>query len=128
MADLHPDQDLLLDLALSDIDQQQRDALTGHLALCDPCRAEYAAIADSVDHVLAAAPGVAPPTGFSRSVLTAMGMTEPDGRASADDEARPSALPVPPKPSGVAAVGPGFSWPHWPPSLPCSRVWLGGWP
>jgi len=92
MADLHPDQGMLLDLALSDIDQQRRDALTGHLALCDPCRAEYAAIADSVDHVLAAAPVVAPPAGFSRSVLTAMGMTEPDGRTSAD-EARLSALP-----------------------------------
>ena len=53
----------------------QRDLLTGHLALCDPCRADYCAIADSVDHVLAAAPRVAPPAGFSRSVLAAMGMT-----------------------------------------------------
>jgi anti-sigma factor RsiW len=95
MTDLHPDEDLLLDLALSDVDQQRREALTGHLALCDPCRAEYAAIADSVDHVLAAAPVVDPPAGFSRSVLTAMGMTEPDRRASADDEAHLSALPRP---------------------------------
>lgn len=93
MADLHPDQDLLLDLALSDVDEHRRDALTGHLALCDPCRAEYAAIADSVDHVLAAAPVVAPPAGFSRSVLTAMGMTEHDGRPAADEQARHPVTP-----------------------------------
>ena len=80
MADLHPDEEMLLDLALSDIDQNQRDELTGHLARCDPCRAEYARIADSVDHVLAAAPRVAPPAGFSRSVLAAMGMAGDDSR------------------------------------------------
>jgi len=88
MTDQHPDEDLLLGLALSDVDQQQRDELTGHLALCDPCRADYAAIADSVDHVLAAAPLVAPPAGFSRSVLTAMGMARDDGRTSVHDDAR----------------------------------------
>ncbi len=74
MTDVHPDQDLLIDLALSDIDQQQRDEVVRHLALCDPCRRDYAAIADGVDHALAAAPWVAPPPGFSRSVLAAMGM------------------------------------------------------
>lgn len=74
MTDRHPDEALLLDLALSDIDGHARDELTRHIALCEPCRAEYAAIADAVDHVLAAAPRVAPPPGFSRSVLAAMGM------------------------------------------------------
>jgi hypothetical protein len=86
MTDWHPDEDLLLDLALSDLDQQQRDALTGHLALCDPCRADYAAIADSVDHVLAAAPRVAPPAGFSRSVLAAMGMPGHNSRTPIDNQ------------------------------------------
>jgi hypothetical protein len=71
----HPDEQLLLDLALAEVEGTQRDLLTGHLALCEPCRAEYCAIADSVDHALAAAPHVAPPAGFSRSVLTALGMT-----------------------------------------------------
>jgi hypothetical protein len=88
MADRHPDEDLLLDLALSDIHQQQRDELTGHLALCDPCRAAYAAIADSVDHVLVAAPLVDPPAGFSRSVLIALGMTGHDGRAAVEEGTR----------------------------------------
>ena len=86
MTDWHPDEDLLLDLALSDLDQQQRDALTGHLALCDPCRADFAAITDSVDHVLAAAPRVAPPAGFSRSVLAAMGMPDHGSRTPIDDQ------------------------------------------
>ncbi len=70
----HPDDDLLLDLALSDVEEPLRDNLTRHIALCEPCRAEYAAIADAVDHVLAATPRVAPPPGFSRSVLAAMGI------------------------------------------------------
>jgi len=76
VTDRHPDEVLLLDLALSDVDGHARDELTRHIALCEPCRAEYAAIADAVDHVLAAAPRVAPPPGFSRSVLAAMGMGE----------------------------------------------------
>ena len=75
MTDRHPDEQLLLDLALAEVDGIQRDLLTGHLALCEPCRSEYCAIADSVDHALAAAPRVAPPAGFSRSALAAMGMT-----------------------------------------------------
>ena len=75
MTDQHPDEQLLLDLALAEVEGTQRDLLTSHLAFCEPCRAEYCAIADSVDHALAAAPHVAPPAGFSRSVLAAMGMT-----------------------------------------------------
>lgn len=74
MTDRHPGEDVLLDLALAEVDEHQRDELTRHLALCEPCRAAYAALADSVDHVLVAAPRVAPTPGFSRSVLAAMGL------------------------------------------------------
>ena len=88
MTDQHPDEQLLLDLALGEVEGAQRDRLTGHLALCESCRAEYCAIADSVDHALAAAPRVAPPAGFSRSVLAAMGMT--------GDEVRHPLTPDPP--------------------------------
>ncbi|HEX6886501.1 MAG TPA: hypothetical protein VF143_00230 [Candidatus Nanopelagicales bacterium] len=77
MSDRHPEDDLLLDLALSDVDEQRRDSLTSHLALCEPCRTRYTALADSVDHVLAAAPRVAPPPGFSQSVMTALGIAGP---------------------------------------------------
>ena len=102
MTDQHPDEQLLLDLALGEVEGAQRDRLTGHLALCEPCRAEYCAIADSVDHALAAAPRVAPPAGFSRSVLAAMGMT-------GDEVRRPAQPPTPPPGSKVAGIGPG-SW------------------
>jgi hypothetical protein len=82
MTERHPDEQLLLDLALGEVDGMQRDLLTGHLALCEPCRSEYGAIADSVDHALAAAPRVAPPAGFSRSALAAMGMTSDEAEDS----------------------------------------------
>jgi hypothetical protein len=74
MPDLHPSEDLLLDLALSDVDDAARDRLTTHLALCERCRAAYATLADGVDHVLLAAPRVAPPAGFSGEVLAGMGV------------------------------------------------------
>lgn len=76
MTDRHPEEEVLLDLALSDVDEHQRDVLTRHLAVCEGCRATYAAIALGVDRVLLAAPRVAPPAGFSRSVLAAMGIAE----------------------------------------------------
>jgi hypothetical protein len=103
MRDRHPEDDLLLDLALSDVDEQRRDSLTSHLALCEPCRTRYAAVADSVDHVLAAAPRVAPPPGFSQSVMTALGIagaqpgTSPGAgvaSAAADGRARSTARAV----------------------------------
>lgn len=80
MADQHPSQDLLLDLALADIDDAGRDALNRHIALCQPCRVAYATLADGIDRVLTAAPSVAPPAGFSGSVLAAMGMGGAESR------------------------------------------------
>lgn len=88
MTDRHPGEDVLLDLALAEVDEHQRDELTRHLALCERCRAAYAAFADSVDHVLAAAPRVAPPPGFSRSVLAAMGMGGDDSTTRPTEGAR----------------------------------------
>ena len=82
MTDRHPDEDALLDLALSDVDERRRDDLTRHLADCELCRAEYAAIADAVDHVLVAAPRIDPPAGFSQAALRAMGIGERDSPAT----------------------------------------------
>lgn len=90
----HPDDGLLLELALSDLEQPGRDELLAHLAHCEPCRAEYSAIADTVDRVLAAAPLVPPPAGFSRSVLTAMGMAPETTAAATDLRHRPNLLLV----------------------------------
>ena len=102
MTDQHPDEQLLLDLALAEVEGTQRDLLTSHLALCETCRAEYCAIADSVDHALAAAPRVAPPAGFSRSVLEAMGF-------SADEAQKPvtSDRPAPVQPHRAEGIGRG---------------------
>lgn len=95
MADEHPIGDLLLDLAVSDVDVGHRADLTRHLDSCATCRAEYAALAGAVDRVLAAAPGVSPPPGFARSVLEALEALEADRsggrRRHGDDAAHPRA-------------------------------------
>lgn len=90
MTDRHPDHDSLVALALQDVDPAGRAHLSGHLAACPACRAEYAVIEDAVAQALVAAPAVAPPAGFSGRVLTAMGLEAPSG-------ARASHAPAPPR-------------------------------
>lgn len=89
----HPAEDLLIDLAISDVNDQSRDALASHLGRCPFCRARYREISDSVDQVLTAAPRVAPPPGFSASVLEAMGVLESGGVLEAGGEPRSPAAP-----------------------------------
>lgn len=74
MSDVHPSDERLVDLALTDLDSRDQDALTAHLARCEACRLRYSVIADTVDGVLAAAPSVAPPPGFLSDVLAAMSL------------------------------------------------------
>lgn len=94
MAEGHVTEDVLVDLALSELDERDSDAVTTHLALCEPCRARYAAVADGVEHVLLAAPRVQPPPGFSAAVLAAIGGQGPatgrvpGARAPAEREPR----------------------------------------
>lgn len=125
MADEHPIGDLLLDLAVSDVDVGQRAGLTRHLDACAACRAEYAALAGAVDRVLAAAPAVGPPPGLARSVLNALeaeadrsGARRPHGddvdhpraQAHGPGRARPRPSSVPDRPraarrgAGIAAA------------------------
>lgn len=80
MTEPHPDDDQLVALALGDVDDERRDALVRHVATCEHCHVQYRALADAVDHVLLAAPRVAPPLGFSTAVLAALGMA--DGAAT----------------------------------------------
>ncbi len=82
MSEPHPDEDLLLDLALADLVQPLADSVETHLSGCASCRAQYLQMADAVDHVLPAAPGIDPPAGFSRSVLDAMAARRASDRAS----------------------------------------------
>lgn len=90
MADLHPTEGLLLDLALAEVDEFQRDQLTTHLARCERCRTVYGQIADSVDHVLAAAPRVEPPPGLAGAVLAAIGLDGDAGSGRAEGASEPT--------------------------------------
>jgi anti-sigma factor RsiW len=74
VTDQHPGDDQLLDLALGDINDPEQERLLRHFAICQRCRAEYDAVAATVDGTLAAAPRVEPTPGFDRTVLDAMGM------------------------------------------------------
>lgn len=110
MPELHPSDERLVDLALNDVSGRDQDALSAHLAQCESCRLRYARIADSVDGVLAAAPSIAPPPGFTSSVLAALGIdpARPRPHRAGEDQA-PAQGGVHPgaRPSAVDASGPG---------------------
>lgn len=76
MTEWHPDTDQLVALALLGVDPAEQELLAAHLAACADCRAEYAAVDDSLQQTLAATPAIAPPAGFSGRVLDAMGISE----------------------------------------------------
>ncbi len=87
MTDLHPDDDLLLRLALDDVEEADREATLEHLATCQRCRNEYDALSATVEQTLAAAPGVEPSPGFDARALEAMGL-DPAAVADARPETR----------------------------------------
>ena len=76
MSENHPEADVLLDLALDDVADPERDRLIAHLAICAACRREYDALRGTVEDVLPAAPRIEPGPGFDRRVLDAMGLGE----------------------------------------------------
>lgn len=81
MTDRHPDDELLLALALDDVDDTERESTLRHLATCRRCRNEYDDLSATVEQTLAAAPSVEPTPGFDGRVLAAMGFDEAvDGR------------------------------------------------
>ena len=65
----HPDEDLLVELALGHAAPADRERAAAHLARCVACRRAYDELAGAVDLVLPAAPRVAPPPGFEARVL-----------------------------------------------------------
>jgi hypothetical protein len=75
MTERHPTEDLLLDLALGDVPEPDKELLTQHLSTCPECKDRYDAVHSSIELALPAAPRVQPPPGFDQSVLEAMGMT-----------------------------------------------------
>jgi anti-sigma factor RsiW len=70
MTEPHIADDHLVALALGQL--TDRPDLEGHLATCPACRQEYDACSSAVEHVLAAAPRVEPPSGFEARLLAAM--------------------------------------------------------
>jgi anti-sigma factor RsiW len=64
--------ELAPELALGVLAGDQRARALSHLARCDRCRGEVAALADAADAVLLVAPGREPPSGFESRVVAAM--------------------------------------------------------
>jgi len=87
MTDLHPDDDLLLALALDDVEDTEREATLRHLSACQRCRHEYDALSAAVEQTLAATPSVEPDAGFDARVLAALGFAEA-GAASEQERKR----------------------------------------
>ncbi|HET7328965.1 MAG TPA: hypothetical protein VFJ14_16965 [Nocardioidaceae bacterium] len=80
MADQHPTQDQLVDLALGEgalRDVTEQEPPGQHLSTCARCRAEYDEISTAIERSLAASPRIEPPPGFDRAVLDAMAMGTP---------------------------------------------------
>ena len=69
MTERHPDHDLVLDLALGQLDEPQRTAVVEHLRGCLPCRRDHDELASAVEQTLAAVPRKEPPPGFDTAVL-----------------------------------------------------------
>ncbi|MGH3951623.1 MAG: hypothetical protein ACRDSE_21305 [Pseudonocardiaceae bacterium] len=74
MTEQHPAEDLLVELALDDIERSEREEILHHLSVCARCRDSYATVAGAIDRTLAAAPRIEPPPGFDGSVVAALGL------------------------------------------------------
>ena len=68
----HLTEDALVGLALGDVEAAERERLSLHVDACAVCRAELTGFEDAVRHSLAASPAIAPPAGFSESVVATL--------------------------------------------------------
>lgn len=85
----HLGDDILVGLALDDLDPSQRADALEHLRSCGACRASYDGTRLAVEAVLPAAPVLEPSPGFDARVLAAMGMA--DSRPPTEAEPTPVA-------------------------------------
>lgn len=67
--DLHPDEDLLVEVVLGQAASTSRDEVVRHLSLCPTCRRDYDDLAGAVELVLPAIPRLAPPPTFEARML-----------------------------------------------------------
>jgi hypothetical protein len=73
VTDPHPDDDLLLALALDDLADPDRRWVMRHLATCHRCRNQYDDLSATIERTLPAAPVAEPSPGFDQRVLEALG-------------------------------------------------------
>ena len=78
---MHPDADLILDLALGHLSGPDRDGVVAHVADCPDCRGELEALTGAVESTLAAVPRTEPSAGFSAAVLERLQTRGPMERA-----------------------------------------------
>lgn len=86
----HPDDGLLLDVALGQADPPMRHEVGTHLVGCAPCRIAYDELAGAIERVLPAVPRVAPPPDFETAVLARLGERRRSGTLAAEDVTVPA--------------------------------------
>lgn len=90
----HPDDDLLLEVALGAVDPRIRHEVGTHLVGCARCRRAYDELAGSIERVLPAVPRIAPPPEFETAVLARLGGRRLDGRRAASGPDGATATPT----------------------------------
>ena len=78
---MHPDADLILELAVGHLSGPDRDGVVAHVADCPDCRGELEALTGAVESTLAAVPRTEPSAGFSAAVLERLQTRGPMERA-----------------------------------------------
>lgn len=69
----HPDEDLVLDLALGQLSGPERDTVLAHVGDCPQCRADLDALTAAIESTLAAVPRAEPGPDFTAGVLEQCG-------------------------------------------------------
>lgn len=69
----HPDENLLLEVALGVAEDEDRHRAVAHLRTCMSCRRAHHELGDGIGLTLAAVPRAVPPSGFETRVLDVLG-------------------------------------------------------
>ena len=114
----HPDEDLLLEVALGTAVGADREEVSAHLATCGVCRRHYDDLAGGIEQILPAVPRTAPPPDFESAVLSRLAAQRgravtPASTDGARDLPRRRRGPWRPVAAGTVlgiAVGAGIMW------------------
>lgn len=118
----HPDEDLLVELALGQAEDLVRDEVVGHLGRCLACRRDYDELAGAVELVLPAVPRLTPSPTFETQALARLTVA----RGTPHDTAQaPASQPMsrPDRPTGPdPEQAPGAAFRREPRPLQPARV------